>query len=421
MPNLRLSRRQLLAALAAATAAAPKRAVASSVADRRFIFVYTMGGWDITRVFASLLGSPEVSTEVDAAEATVGGIPFIDHPDRPSVRAFLEKWHGQTCFVNGVYCPSISHSGALKTTWTARPDGATADWPTRIAAAQADRYIIPYLVVGGPYFAGDDGVYVCRAGSADQLSGLVTGSALQTADHETEPPSLTSMQAIDDWLLGEGETRGADGNENRARAAQIWTEAQRRSSDLKAFAQTLDLSSGEEFAEQLDLGVRALSSGLSRVVSLTHPKQNSLTAWDSHAINDPTQSYFFETLFASLDELLDKLATTAAPEGGMLSDITTVIVMSEMGRTPYMNASGGKDHWPYTSAMYIGPAITGDRVIGAFDDDQYGLAVNLDSGETEESGELLGVDVMGATMLRLADIDPAEQGIESSALETLLV
>ena len=416
---MQLTRRQVLVAMAAA-AAAPRRARAASASDRRFIFVYTMGGWDVTRVFAPLLGLATVATEPEAAVTTVGNLTFVDHPNRPSVRSFFEANHARVCVVNGVYCPSISHSGALRTTWTARADAKTADWPTRIASAQAEKFIVPYLVVGGPYYAGDNGVFVCRAGSANQLSGLVTGAALTEGDIPMPVPPGDSVSAIDRWLLSQADRGGSDADSARARAAQAYGVALSRAGELKALGDSIDLTSGPELSEQLDLGVRALATGLSRVVSLMHPRQNSLTAWDSHSLNDLTQNELFESLFSDLSTLVAKLATTTDSDGNALADTTTIVVMSEMGRTPTLNASGGKDHWPYTSVMYIGGGFTGDRVVGSFDDEQYGNPVDLMTGEDSAAGSLLSVDIMGATLLRMADVDPAAEGIDSDAIEGLL-
>lgn len=415
-----LSRRQFLASLAASSAV-PSLARAGTTGDRRFIFVYAMGGWDVTRVFAPLLGLPGVDTEPEAEVATAGGIPYVDHPSRPAVRSFFERRHQQMCIFNGVYCPSISHSGAMRTTWTARPDGGAADWPTRIASAAAERYIVPYLVVGGPYFAGEYGFHVCRTGKGNQLQGLVTGEALFKADVPAIPPPPGAVSAIDAWLLKEADRGAMDADRARARAAQEFAIAQERAGALKALAGSIDLTSGSEFGEQLDLAIRALSTGLSRVVSLMHPRQNTYTAWDSHANNDSTQAMLFDSLFGELEGLMARLEGTPAPEGGSLADCTTVVVMSEMGRTPSRNGSNGKDHWPYTSVLYLGSGFTGDRVIGSFDDDQYGGRVDLQTGDESAKGDLLSVDVMGATLLRLADIDPASEGVESDAVEGVLL
>jgi uncharacterized protein (DUF1501 family) len=54
-------------------------------------------------------------------------------------------------------------------------------------------------------------------------------------------------------------------------------------------------------------------------------------------------------------------------ERGLL-DETLVVVMSEMGRTPKINANGGRDHWTYCySVMLAGAGIKGGTVYGASD------------------------------------------------------
>lgn len=420
MPTL-LNRRQLLAAMAASAAlATPRRARAASISDRQFLFVYTMGGWDPTRVFAPLLGLESVSTEPDAEVQTAGDIEFVAHPNRPSVTRFIQSYHSQLTVLNGVYCPSISHSGGLRTTWTGTAGGTVADWPTRMAAAQAEQFAVPYLVIGGPYFAGTEGVFVCRAGSANQLASLVSGDALTTADIPAPIPSEAALSRIDQWLSAQGAVRAADANAARAHVGAEWSIAQERVAGLRALNGSVDLSCGLKFSAQIELAARALSSGLSRVVSMNHPKQNLLTEWDTHASNDARQSSLYEELFRDLALLMQLLESTESPTGGTLAEVTTVIVMSEMGRTPTLNASGGKDHWPYTSVLYIGPAAKGGRVVGEFNERLYGERVNLATGDLSASGELLSVETMGATLLRMADIDPESVGVMAAPLEGVL-
>src|SRR5262249_8546544 len=53
-----------------------------------------------------------------------------------------------------------------------------------------------------------------------------------------------------------------------------------------------------------------------------------------------------------------------------------VIVQSEMGRTPTYNQGNGKDHWSIGSALFLGPKIKGNRVIGATDEKQFTIPVD---------------------------------------------
>ncbi|MST00263.1 MAG: DUF1501 domain-containing protein [Opitutus sp.] len=55
-----------------------------------------------------------------------------------------------------------------------------------------------------------------------------------------------------------------------------------------------------------------------------------------------------------------------------------------MGRTPTYNKGNGKDHWSIDSVMFLGPGIKGNRVIGATDEKQFGVALNPQSLATEK-------------------------------------
>jgi uncharacterized protein (DUF1501 family) len=85
--------------------------------------------------------------------------------------------------------------------------------------------------------------------------------------------------------------------------------------------------------------------------------------------------------------------------------------MSEMGRTPRLNAAAGRDHWTYTSAMLIGAGVAGGRVIGGMSDSYTGRAINLTSGEPDDAGTPLVPGHLGATLLALADLDPMDHGL----------
>ena len=86
-------------------------------------------------------------------------------------------------------------------------------------------------------------------------------------------------------------------------------------------------------------------------------------AWDTHTNNfeilKTNKLPHFDQTFTALLEDLDR--------SGSL-DETLVVVMSEMGRTPKINANGGRDHWTYCySAVFAGAGIRGGTVYGASD------------------------------------------------------
>src|SRR5688572_9487079 len=86
-------------------------------------------------------------------------------------------------------------------------------------------------------------------------------------------------------------------------------------------------------------------------------------AWDTHTKNFPilreNKLPHFDQTFTALLEDLDRT--------GQLGE-TLVVVMSEMGRTPKINANGGRDHWTYCySVVFAGAGIRGGTVYGASD------------------------------------------------------
>ena len=103
--------------------------------------------------------------------------------------------------------------------------------------------------------------------------------------------------------------------------------------------------------------------------------------------------------------MADRFSTLPGRGGGSLLDETCIVVMSEMGRTPALNGNEGKDHWPYTSALVMGPGLQGGRVIGATDEFYYGEKIDYDSGEIWHDGQDLTVGNLGATLLASAGVD----------------
>ena len=79
-------------------------------------------------------------------------------------------------------------------------------------------------------------------------------------------------------------------------------------------------------------------------------------SYDTHNdfSNDEKQQQMLQMDFTALSIFLDQI-------GPRLQD-TTVIVQSEFGRTPLLNAAGGKDHWGFNNAfMVISPLIRPGR------------------------------------------------------------
>lgn len=405
-----MNRRHFLMGSAAMVAAmgVPVPAHAQSTADRKFIFVFNPGGWDTTRVFADVFEhQPNVSMEPFADRATAGGITYVDHPFRPSVRAFFEANHQRSLVVNGLMVRSIAHEICTMIMMTGTSSGLQPDWPAAMSAARSADYVLPHLVIGGPSFPGDLGVAVARAGTNGQLQNLVSGRALDSSAVDVRGPDGVTEALIDRYMKRRATARA--GSSRSALERQLvgdFETSMNKLNDLKDLRYTMDFTGGLGVQDQAQVAIDALSQGVSRSVTLQH-SGSSGTGWDTHADNDDQQSMLFEELFQGLGILMQRLDDTPGTHGGTLADETTVVVLSEMGRTPLLNGTLGKDHWPYTSALILG-GVTGDRVVGGFDSQHYGLSVDPASGDTTESGQVLSAEALGATLLALADVDPEE-------------
>ena len=106
---------------------------------------------------------------------------------------------------------------------------------------------------------------------------------------------------------------------------------------------------------------------------------------------------------------MELLNGTVDSDGETLLETTTVIVFSEMGRTPVYNASFGKDHWPYTSVMMMGAGIRKGMRFGHSDNKLVGAPIAFDSGSYTENGQLLSTENLIAGLLESFDIDPREE------------
>jgi hypothetical protein len=91
--------------------------------------------------------------------------------------------------------------------------------------------------------------------------------------------------------------------------------------------------------------------------------------FDTHDNHDVNQQNAMGAFVARLRYVLVR-----AQQLGII-DKLYVLVTSDFGRTPKYNTGNGKDHWNVTSAMLMGPGITGGRAIGRTDEGQKAMRV----------------------------------------------
>jgi uncharacterized protein (DUF1501 family) len=100
-------------------------------------------------------------------------------------------------------------------------------------------------------------------------------------------------------------------------------------------------------------------------------------------------------LVPTLDQAVSGLLDDLSDRG--LLDSTLILVAGEFGRTPKINSTGGRDHWPRAfSVAMAGGGVPGGIVIGGSDA----------TGESPADRPVTPAD-LAATVYTLLGIDPA--------------
>lgn len=122
--------------------------------------------------------------------------------------------------------------------------------------------------------------------------------------------------------------------------------------------------------------------------------------WDTHQNLDTqlragyTGAKVGVGLIPSLDLAVSALMDDLSERG--LLESTLIVVMGEFGRTPKLNTTAGRDHWPRVfSVLLAGGGIQGGQVIGSSDK----------TGESPHEQPATPAD-LAATMFQLLGLDP---------------
>lgn len=89
-------------------------------------------------------------------------------------------------------------------------------------------------------------------------------------------------------------------------------------------------------------------------------------AWDWHANREGSIEHLSKKYLPMFDHTMATFLNDLDERG--LSEKVSVVIWGEFGRTPRINAKGGRDHWPGTqSVLLAGGGMQGGRIIGETD------------------------------------------------------
>ncbi|MEK0449370.1 MAG: hypothetical protein RL088_1638 [Verrucomicrobiota bacterium] len=190
---------------------------------------------------------------------------------------------------------------------------------------------------------------------ANGLRDIERHKGLSETEHRTRMDLATTLDA--DFVKTFGKQRNVSAHSGAYDGAyRMMASADIAAFDLTQEKQDLRDSYGSDaFGQGCLLARRLVEHGV-RFVEV------SLHGWDTHANNFTTTPDLCAKLDAGLAALLGDLDSR-----GMLKD-TLVVVATEFGRTPIINGSLGRDHYPKAfSAALFGGGVRGGHVLGSTD------------------------------------------------------
>ena len=364
------------------------------------------GGWDPTQTLDAhdpLDATDGIDVDVPgqppSALRSVGGLTYVSNPvTRPMIDTFFDTWAGRVAIVNGINTRSTSHDQSTQLVLTGYLDPTRADFAVMAAHHNGADLPLPHLLLSGPSFGGP------YAGLSGRVGGqLGTALAYNRIPGHTDPGG--EQLAVS--ALGEAYIQQALERERVLAAGPVtgkidaFREANRRGEQLARAAGSLprNVGDGTQLASSLATAFRA---GMTTSVTV-----DVTGGFDTHSDNTQ-QNDRWTRLFTFLNDFLTGLAAQPGLASPTLLDETTVVCCSEFGRTPELNADNGKDHHPWTSMLLVGKDVRGGTVLGRTDANQEGVKVNYDTGQPDDTGQVLDVQNMVAGILTLVGANSNE-------------
>ena len=335
--------------------------------DRSCIFIWLSGGPSHFETF-----DPKPDTD-DTVRGPYGGI----HTAVPGVRIsellpMLARRMKMYALIRSMNHKNSNHASTAMLTGFDDKLEAFGAVVTKLKGA--DRAMPPYVNVGSN---------IGRVGSGSLGSAYGPISVRDPMGKKVELPnfSLSADITADRFqqrqaLLDAVEKARRKLDQNRAveqmdtyyqRAIEMLTSTRVRDAfDLNNEKPRLRMQYGANFFGQACLMGRRLVEAGTRYVQIKWYDGVAFDAWDCHGAELPGMMRLEQQLCPRLDQglaaLLDDLR-----DRGML-DSTLVVVAGEFGRTPKINKSGSRDHWPHCfSAFMAGAGIPGGTIVGASD------------------------------------------------------
>jgi hypothetical protein len=427
------------------------RAFAEADSDQYFIFIHASGGWDVTlwsdprNEMAGLVepastdntditglknwkSKPLVSTEIDADTFELVKPAGSNITFGPAIGE-LVKHYDKICLFNGVEMNTVSHPDGTVFSATGRHLSGGRATQSSIDTVVANELgllrPLPLVSVRFPsWYVGrelDPRAIPIRIGSVAQVASSLNRSTAyeQPSDREAvtmllaeEAQELALQSHIPDsmeamalqyktlqQMLGGPVKDVFDQNKLKALQPDL-------SPDLKNANGTYFFPFYRTSVLNASFAIEAMKQNLVRCVSF------SLGGIDTHNANYEDHALRLQEIFTIISRMVDSLEVE-----GLLAK-THIFVFSDFCRTPQINITKGRDHYPNNSALVISPRLKGNTVFGATDAEQ--LLPKAVDGFSDGPRPVTPPDIL-ATLLAGVGIEERKYLREGEVIEELIV
>jgi len=372
--------------------------------QRKLVWIHMGGGWDLLETVDPKPASTsklDMTYDYSLAQRLAGASQDLR----------LGRWWNNTArfgsdliLVRGLAMGTTSHdagsvyadTGVLSNSGNVN----AASIPT-IVASQSGATIPLIQLSGGDNPRLDRGllkpVSVVRAGDLNiyqQLFPQTTQSASAVAKIlEYSRRSMTRLQAS---VGANDRIAGLEAARLKIQAqidAGVGSKLRLDQSDRAAFLAALGTESASSpvrgAVDSFALAVKLIKNDLVTCINM------GVGGFDTHTQQDRTLMPLlsgFDALFAAFIQQL---------KANNLLSQTLIVLYSDFGRTPKVNRSAGRDHWPIGGALIAGGGLAGGRAVGATDENLLALNVDPTTGLESASGIQLSPVHVGGSILEL--------------------
>ncbi|NBO39272.1 DUF1501 domain-containing protein [bacterium] len=370
---------------------------------RRLVWIHMQGGWDI-------LETVDPKTQSTSKLDMVYDYSLAQPLAGASEDIRLGRWWPNTArlgsdliLVRGLAMGTTSHdagsvyadTGVLSNSGNVN----AASIPT-IIASQSGATIPLIQFNGGDTPRLDRGllkpVSVVRAGDLNLYQGLFPAN---TQDNTASQRVLEYSRRS---LLRYQNSAGANDRATAVEAARskiqvqidagVGSQLSLTDSDKAAYVSAL----GKDASSRMDNAVSSFALAYKLIKNnLVSCINMGVGGFDTHTNQDRN----LMPILTSFDALFATFLSQLKSAG--LLDKTLVVLYSDFARTPKVNNSAGRDHWPVGGALIAGGGLLGGRAVGATDENLLARNVDAKTGAPSASGIQLSPIHVGGSLIEL--------------------